>query len=357
VLNDELKKAIPEGLASFFKSIKLKGEMGFNCPAFVYRTIDVSPSEQGTEKSGKTAVVEMDFERTRIDVKDGSLDVGVPLTKVNGGADLSIVVRDGELYSLFGKIDAPSLTMVGRAMSAFKTDIVKPAGMDVYQFASLRGKLGGGELAGQIDLASPKEGSARYALAIVLRGCDVREVMGEKEGKTRGRVTGSMALEGVWSDSSKRRGRGDIQVQGDDLYRVPVMFGLLQMANLSFPIKSPFNEGAAQYTVEGNKIVLERLELRAENMIMQGSGLVDFSTRRVAMTLTTDNPNWPKIPVIGELLQGAKHELFNIQVRGTVEDLKVGGRPMNTLQTTVEEVFSGKGNGPTGSQQQQGKKK
>src|SRR5439155_348074 len=113
-VNEELRKAIPEGLASFFRSIKLRGELAFNCPEFVYRTLDVSPSEQEAGRAGRTGVTQMEFAGGRIEVKEGSLDVGVPLTKVNGGAELSIVIRDGDLHALSGKIDASSLTMVGR---------------------------------------------------------------------------------------------------------------------------------------------------------------------------------------------------------------------------------------------------
>ena len=74
---------------------------------------------------------------------------------------------------------------------------------------------------------------------------------------------------------------------------------------------------------------------------MQGNGSLDFGTKKVRMTFTTDNPNWPKLPIVGALVQGAKHELLQIHVRGTLTEPKVSARAINTLSTTVDEVFRG----------------
>jgi hypothetical protein len=119
------------------------------------------------------------------------------------------------------------------------------------------------------------------------------------------------------------------------------MLGLTQITNLTLPITSPFSEGNARYSVEGQKITFEQIQLRANNMLMQGSGSLNFDTKKVKMTFVTDNPNWPKLPLVNELLQGAKHELLQIHVNGTVQEPKVSGSMMSTFKTTVDEVLRG----------------
>ena len=57
------------------------------------------------------------------------------------------------------------------------------------------------------------------------------------------------------------------------------------------------------------------------------------------MSFTTDNPNWPKIPIVGDIAQAAKHELLQIHVRGTLEDPQVSATAVNTVSTTIDEVF------------------
>ena len=104
---------------------------------------------------------------------------------------------------------------------------------------------------------------------------------------------------------------------------------------------SPFTDAGARYNANGQSVTFESLELRSHDMLMSGSGKLDFNKKQVNMTFTTDNPNWPKIPIVGDIAQAAKHELLQIHVRGTLEDPKVSATPVNTVSTTVDEVFRG----------------
>ena len=82
-----------------------------------------------------------------------------------------------------------------------------------------------------------------------------------------------------------------------------------------------------------------QLELRASNMLMSGTGWLDFATKKVKMTFVTDNPNAWRIPFITEILQGARQEFMQIHVNGTIQEPKVSGSVMSTFTTTVDEVF------------------
>jgi hypothetical protein len=341
-VDDELRAGVPSGLSRLFKSIDLAGHVSFNCPNFTYVTTDLPVEQRSAEKPDKLTTTRLEFRNTGITLHDAAMDTGMLLTAVNGGLELNGLVIDEDLYSLSGKINVPSLLVAERPMKNLRSNIVKQPGVGFYQFGNLRGKLAGGEVAGQVEIEVPEgDGTSRYGFAAVLRGCDVRELAGEKEERLRGALDASIALEGDWSDPSARRGRGDIHVQGNDLYKIPVVLGLLQITNLSLPIKSPFSDATTHYIVEGPKVTFEQIELRAANMLMSGSGSLNFDTRRMSFSFTTDNPNWPKIPVIGDFIQGAKKELFQIHVKGTIDEPQIKARSMNTFQTTIDEVFKG----------------
>lgn len=66
--------------------------------------------------------------------------------------------------------------------------------------------------------------------------------------------------------------------------------------------------------------------------------MLDFGNQSVNMNFTTDNPNWPHLPIIGDLLEGAKNELLQIHIRGTIQKPKVSVKSFNTFQTTIDEV-------------------
>jgi hypothetical protein len=89
--------------------------------------------------------------------------------------------------------------------------------------------------------------------------------------------------------------------------------------------------------------MFESIEVRAKDLLISGSGALDFGTKKVNLTFTTDNPNWPKVPILGDIVQSAKHELLQIHVKGTLQEPKVSASAMSTFTTTVDEVLKGDG--------------
>ncbi len=125
------------------------------------------------------------------------------------------------------------------------------------------------------------------------------------------------------------------------MYHIPLVLGLLQVTNLALPIAEPFHEAMARYNLEGQRVTFEKVELRSDTMRMTGAGHLDFGTKQVRMSFTTDNPGGLKVPFLNELWQGARNELLRINVKGTIQDPKVETSSMGTFTTTVDEVFRG----------------
>ncbi len=360
-IDKELRRALPPSIADVFAGLDFRGKLSFDFSKLAYRPGPRAAASPGAAVASADAegaaaaalastrpappTADLDFAcRLTIAGEDGAaLNIGVPVTDVRGAVDLAGVVRRGRLSTLAGAIDLPRLTLAGRAASDFKADLTKPADVPGLQIGRLRGTLAGGTVGGQVDVVFPDDGPSRYAMNLVLHDADVKELAGPTEQNVSGRLGASLALEGDWVDPKSRRGRGDVQVEGKEMYRIPVVLGLLEIANLSLPINSPFNEASARYGLEGQRVTFESIELRSNNMLMQGGGTLDFGDKTVRLNFTTDNPNWPKVPVIGDLIQGARSELLQIHVRGTLQQPKVSAGTFNTFTTTVDEVLKGDG--------------
>jgi hypothetical protein len=340
----EFRKALPSGLASLVDSLKLNGVVSFDFAKLGVRTLPAGAMSTATKvntTNPDSHPVDVDF-GVKLSLSDGSMDVGVPFAKVKGNLALEGTVRNSKLAALSGPLDLSELTIASRDASDIHAEFYKPADQDALRIGRINGKLAGGEVAGQVDLAFPDVGPSRYVMNLVLRNADVKDLTGDSAPDLSGELSASLALEGDWTNSNTRRGRGDVAVAGRQMYKIPLVLGLLQVTNLSLPITSPFNEGSARYTVEGPTVTFDSLELRSKNMLMSGSGQLNFNTKKVAMTFTTDNPNWPKLPIIGDIVQTAKHELLQIHVKGTLEESKpTTTNPTNTSSTTVDEVTSG----------------
>ncbi len=349
MVDDDLRRAVPAALANFLESLKLKGTVAFN-----FSKLLIAPPPPATQPAisspavavnsiaapNATPAPNVDF-AVKLQSDNAQMDVGVPLSQVAGLADLTGDTRNGKLNELTGTVDASSLSLAQRSMTDLHLELNKPAGIDLLQIQKVQGRIAGGEIAGQMEWAFPDVGPSRYAIGLVLQGADVKEMSGDKSSDIHGNLAASLAVEGNYNDPTSRQGRGDVEVTGSDMYHIPLVLGLLQITNLALPITSPFNEATARYSIQGQRVTFEQIELRAKEMVMQGTGHLDFDTRRVAMVFTTDNTTWPKLPIIGDIISSARHELLQIDVAGTLEAPKVSASAMNTFTTTVDQVLQG----------------
>ena len=355
--DDDFRRGMPQALADICSSVKLNGNLGFNFDRLSYRPpaapttapVAVEASGVGGADSGPPATMPADS-GPQVDLhgsvtfENASIDVGVPLTEITGPFTFEAAVRDGRLQSLSGSLNLPSLKMAGRVATDFKAEVTKPADRPEMHVSRMQAAIAGGNLAGDMALFFPDESPSRYGLSLVVRDADVKVLAGETDTNLAGRMTASLAMEGGWNQPLARRGRGDVVVAGKEMYRIPVVLGLLQVTNLSLPLSSPMTSATARYSLEGEKVVFEKLQMRSDTMLMTGTGSLDFATRKVRLNFVTDNPSGLKIPLVNEWLRNAQHELLRIQVRGTVQDPKVQASSMGTIFTTVDEVLNGDDN-------------
>ena len=335
VADNELRAALPPAVAKLLDSLKLEGKFGVDLTKLAY-----TPAPP-TDKSGDGL---LEFAGTMF-LPGNALDVGVPLDSAKGAVTLAGSSKGDKLAGLTGSVEFDSVNLSGRTIRNLKAQLFKPAAQDAFQIGKIAGDIAGGKISGQVDLGFPDVGPSRFALKLVLGNADIQTLVGDAEKDIKGQLSASLDLEGGWGDVKSRRGRGDVAVSGKEMYRIPLVLGLLQITNLTLPISSPFNEAAARYSVEGERVDFQQVELRASNMLMTGQGFLDFGKKKVDMTFVTDNPNAWKIPFLHELIRGARHELLQIRVSGTIQEPKVKGSMMSTFTTTIDEVLKGDRNG------------
>lgn len=353
--DEALLEALPDGFATTLRSLKMSGKVGWYVPKFVATTPKLTPeafaaaTASGAPTTRPTAI---DMSG-KVYLAGAAMDVGVQLAKVDGTIGGTMAVVDGRIEAVKGSIDFDTMTVSDRAMDDVHALVDRAAGSPDLRLTKLRGQLAGGDIAGDVTLTSPLPGSEeaagavrkpvdKFTLNIVLRDADAAVIAGEGFAELKGHLSASLALEGTVDAPNSRRGRGDVLVSGKEMYNLPLVLGLLQITNLALPVSQPVNEASARYSVDGPRINFDAIELRSPSLLMRGDGYLNYDTRQVAMTFTTDNPSALKVPFISELWRNAQQELFKIEVRGTVQDPKVTNAALNTVTTTVDEVFKAK---------------
>ncbi len=195
--------------------------------------------------------------------------------------------------------------------------------------------MAGGLIYGNITLSTPDNGPAGYTMRLDLRGADVQALTGESA-KLHGEITATLAITGPWNEPERRIGRGELVVQGRELYRLPVVFGWLQIANLQLPTQEPFTEATIRYSFRGQKksqiVVLEMIELRAGKTVVKGSGTIDFANGAVHLVLAPTDPRWANVPVAN---------FVEIHVDGEIKAPKVEGKVMNVFDMSIKRAFAG----------------
>jgi hypothetical protein len=330
-VDKELCQALPQQVAQVIQELKYKGQLSVDLTTFRYRGDKPDP--------------DIDFAGT-LSAANGTVDAGVPVDSINGSMPFSAAVRGGKLMAFHGDMALARLNVSTRKITDFHAALDLPNGSDVLHVTGIQGAIAKGELAGGMDLKFPDVGPASYSMDFAVKNADLAELAQQTPGKgqsVQGQASASLALQGQWSDDSTRRGRGDVLISGKEMYQIPLVLGLLEVTNLSLPTTSPFNEGTARYLVEGNRVTFEQIQMRSNDMVMSGNGWLDFGSKQVRMNFTTENPNIPRLPIVHDLWQGAKQELLQIQVRGTVQSPKVSAASLSTFTTTVDEVLNGKG--------------
>lgn len=344
VVDDDLRNALPAALAEMARSVALQGKSSFE-----FTKLRLAVTDSGTDATNATtrgdttpgSNVDVDF-GLNVKLAGASMDIGVPLLDVNGSVDVTGSSRAGKLVVLGGKLDIESLNLAARPVTRLKAELYKGPSQDQLTIGRIEGLIAKGGLAGQIDYAFPDKGPSRYEIRMDLRHADVKELVGETESQDiQGRLDASLALQGVVGQLDSRRGRGDVKIAGDQMYRIPLVLGLLQITNLSLPFAGPFTEASARYIIDGQRVTFGSIEMRSKEMLMQGTGKLDFGSKQVQMTFVTDSTTWPKIPFVGDIIQSARHELLQIHVRGSLQEPKVSARAFNTITTTIDEVVKG----------------
>ena len=337
-LDADLLAALPKGLGDALTGVTATGRLSADFD--VLRLTTRPPEAKGP------AAPDAAF-KVAVRAGEASLDIGVPLAKLDGTLDVAGTYEKGELHELSGSFAADKFTASQRPGGGLKGAFNLPPGGRELTVSDVAADVAGGRLGGDATLTFGETGAdpTRFRVGVAVRGADVRKLLGEGAGKEAdfgGELTARLDLEGVVGDTAKRRGRGEVLVEGRKLYDLPLVLGILQVTNLALPIAQPFREATTSFTIDGPRVVFDAITLSAADMRMSGQGTLNFETDQVDLSFTTSNHGWAAIPLVGNIVGMARDELLRIHIRGTLQEPEVSAGTLPTVTSTIDEVFRSK---------------
>ena len=216
---------------------------------------------------------------------------------------------------------------------------VGPDYTDGLLLQSIRTRLAGGSVAGDVTIVSHGEAPSQYAVEAVVQNANLAEVVGPAvKTPMQGTLSASFDVEGIFGDTNNRRGRGRMQVHGHNMYEAPIILGFFRLVNFALPVRDGVNDVDVSYTLMRDRATFDSIELTAPGLRIYGDGVLDFAKHQINMTLNTENPDAWTLPFVNQLVRRAREELLQIKIKGSLEEPKVQALTFPTFQATLDQV-------------------
>jgi AsmA-like C-terminal region len=336
VVDAALIEAMPDALGSMLTENAVAGQADLE-----FRRLDWTTSPEGDSTVDVSSDIVFDVAAT---LQKMSWQTGVAFDQADGTAVLRGHFIDDEPADLEGDITLRSFRLAGIEASEGSAVIRTDAPRKQITVGDVRAKLADGDLAGSLTIDRGRPDVVKWQTSFLLRNADVGKLTADSAAKLSGRLNASLGLEGGWPTqpdglSVPRRGRGDIAVSGRDMVNVPMVLGVTQMVSLALPFTGGFNEATASYSIDAERVSFSDITLQSSEMRIKGAGWLDFEEKQVNLDFYTDSTG-KKLPVIGNLLDAARRELFQIKVRGTLAEPTVKAGSLRTITATVDEILN-----------------
>ena len=206
------------------------------------------------------------------------------------------------------------------------------------QEQSIRGRLFDGmiELKGEVLLSS-----ASFDVGIGLVDAQVPTLLadlGQGRSELTGTFAGNLNLEGTLGTTDLLRGNGAAKVSGANLYQLPLLVQLLNLLRITPTEDVAFTDADVLFSIVEDRINFDDLKLWGDLVSLHGSGTMNW---RQELDLTFNTRVSPKTTFsrIMKPLGGQRYTIWDVDVRGPLNDPAVELRPLESVGQTLERIF------------------
>ena len=345
----ELLDAMPESLAEGIEAVRLDGLMsvrgtvelgGRHKPVVGRRYVDTTDPATGFRLAWNVD----------IGIGQGSLWLGLPLQGVNGVVSLQGQCLDDQLFTrgdlsidslMYGDVQVTRVTgpvLADNDRIAMGSLARSPSGTPTPR--SVSAELFGGQVLGdaQINLA----GDCNFVVQAKLAEGDLQQMAEECSGVRHdigGRADAALRLYGNTTGTHSIEGSGFVKLVDARLYRQPVILALFNVLRIQEPDRTAFDAGQIGFTVHGEDIELDRIELNGNAISLIGSGHANLEQEIDLDFYTVIGRNRFTIPLITELFQFGSQQILWIEVDGTLDNPHTTNNVLPGLNDSLRALF------------------
>ena len=152
---------------------------------------------------------------------------------------------------------------------------------------------------------------------------------------------GSFRLSGNATDANSVRGQGSLQLRNAEIYQLPVMLSLLKLPQFKEITRTAFDTSNINFSVFGERIVLDRMELNGDAISLIGNGQINMERDVDLNFYTVVGRNRFYIPLISEIMHSGASSILWINVDGKLDDPRTTRKVLPHLNESLQQLFQG----------------
>lgn len=283
----------------------------------------------------------------RVIVDSATVDIGLG-HKTLSGAVTGTATQMGQDLSVDAAIELDSVRVGKQQLTKLSGRLSKKPGGNMMRLTNLSALAHGGQVLGfaEIRLVDPQE----FGLSLSVRELRLEDMVASVTGtaaaaamkdKVKGLLTGNVQLTSIEGPNPRRQASGVLKVTRGELYRLPVMLGLLNVLYLKLPGDTAFTDCELTYHLRNDDLIFDDIYLRGPAMSIVGSGRMDMKTEKLKLTFLSGPPQkLPRLGGLGELLDGIARELVEIHVDGTLAKPRMETMPLRSLDRLLRDLMN-----------------
>jgi len=329
-----LLDALPGRLGDFLSRLKPTGRFALRLDALRFAT-DAEGRTQWWFDGGLT-------------LDDVSADLGFELQHCHGALSVDGTIGTTGELELAAAVRLEQAVAAGWHLQNVRTNLSVDRETRAILVDDASAELYGGEAAGSaiIDMAA---GSARvpFRASITVRDVQLSEYL-EIHGKptpaeeqtagAQGSLSGNLVLRRRAGRNQLREGTGEVLVSRAQVWKLPVLFAIFQVLNLT-PDENVFHDGRLKFYVSGDTLTFQKIDLQGKAVSLVGGGTMNIRTDALDVTLLAGSPVRVRVPLLTEILEGASREIMEVRVTGTLGEPTIRPQPLKSLTAALKTLF------------------
>ena len=279
--------------------------------------------------------------RGQLTLMDAAVDLGCDVQQISG-----IFNGEGDFESSSGRaayhggVKIDKMQLGRRQIRKLSATVDKSINQDVLVLSQIEGQCYGGQMAG--DARFEFSSTPTYEIQLNFDGLSLEPLVAESMDQppsrpVTGKLNAQMLLRGISGEPSSRQGKGSFVIGNAWIMDLPFVLKLLQALEVD---NSAFDAASGQYQLDGQKVLLDQIELRGPSLNLFGSGTLKLKNNSIEMTLITKDPDdFEDVPAIAQMLEGLNREIMEVQVTGTLTAPKVKATPLRSINSVFRKLL------------------